>query len=273
MNASPARPTPPGTVEARLREHGLVLPSEYRITTLTERSELEDRVDAHHAGLWEPFMLESEVANRMFPRAHADWPDHQLILLDASDAVVATSSAMPLAWDGTDADLPDSWEGQVLRSAADVDAGRTPTALGAMLIVVGRDLRGGGLSGVMLGAMQAAGRAAGYRAVIACVRPTEKHRYPLTPIERYAEWTRSDGFPFDPWIRLHVRLGGRIVRASPRSMTIRGSVADWERWTGLSFPDSGPYVVPTATSPVTIDRDLDEGLYFDENVWIVHDLA
>jgi hypothetical protein len=263
----------PGTVEARLRGAGLDLPPGHSLTTLTERPELEPAVDAHHAGLWAPFMVESEVANRMFPRAHADWPDHQLILLDPSDAVVATSNAMPLAWDGTDADLPESWDEQVLRSAADVDAGRAATALGAMLIVVGRHLRGGGLSGVMLGAMQAAGRAAGYRAVIACVRPTEKHRYPLTAIERYATWTRPDGLPFDPWIRLHVRLGGRIVRAAPRSMRITGSVADWESWTGLSFHDDGPYVVPTATSPVLIDHGRDEGVYFDENVWIVHDLG
>jgi hypothetical protein len=261
-----------GPVEGRLRAHGLALPPGHTLTTLTERPELESRVDAHHAGMWEPFMTEGKVANRMFPRAHADWPDHQLVLLDASDAVVATSNAMPLAWDGTDGDLPESWDEQVLRSASDLDAGRTPTALGAMLIVVGRNQRGGGLSGVMLGAMQAAGRAAAYRAVIACVRPTEKHRYPLTPIERYADWVRPDGLPFDPWIRLHVRLGGRIVRAAPLSMRIRGSVADWERWTGLTFPDSGPYIVPTATSPVTIDLEHDEGVYFDQNVWVVHDL-
>jgi len=134
----------PGAVEARLRTHGLELPPGHSLTTLTERPELEPAVDAHHAGLWEPFMLQSEVANRMFPRAHADWPDHQLVLLDASGAVVATSNAMPLAWDGTDADLPDSWDEQVLRSAADVDAGRAPTTLGAMLIVVGRTRRGAG---------------------------------------------------------------------------------------------------------------------------------
>ena len=64
-----------------------------------------------------------------------------------------------------------------------------------------------------------------------------------------------------------------MVRAAPRSMVVRGSVADWETWTGLSFPDSGPYIVPTASSPVMIDRERDEGTYFDENVWIVHDLA
>jgi hypothetical protein len=261
-----------GTVELRLRTHGLELPPGHWLTTLTERPDLDEAVDAHHAGLWEPFMTESEVANRMFPRAHADWPDHQLVLIDASDAVVATSNAMPLVWDGTDADLPDSWDAQVLRSAADVDAGRATTTLGAMLIVVGRHVRGARLSGVMLGAMQAAGRAAGYRAVIACVRPTDKHRYPLVPIERYAAWSRPDGLPFDPWLRLHVRMGGRIIRAAPRSMEIHGAISDWERWTGLSFLDSGPYVVPTATSPVMIDRTRDEGVYFDQNIWVVHDL-
>jgi hypothetical protein len=262
-----------GGIGARLRAHGLTLPPDHTLTTLTERPDLDPAVDAHHAGLWEPFMLESEVAHRMFPRAHTDWPEHQLVLLDGSGAVVATSNAMPLAWDGTDADLPASWDEQVLRSAADLDAGRAPNTLGAMLIVVGRNLRGSGLSGVMLGAMHAAGRAAGYRAVIACVRPTEKHRYPLTPIERYAAWTRPDGLPFDPWIRLHVRLGGRIVRAAPHSMEIRGSIADWEGWTGLTFPDSGDYIVRQATSPITIDRERGEGVYYDQNVWVVHDLG
>ncbi len=262
-----------GSVEARLRANGLGLPDGHRITTLTERPDLGAAVDAHHRGMWEPFMTESEVANRMFPRAHADWPDHQLVLVSAADAVVATSNAMPLTWDGTDADLPDGWDAQVLRSAADIDAGRTPEALGAMLIMVGRTERGAGHSGTMLDAMRAAGRAAGYRAVLACVRPTEKHRYPLTPIERYATWTRPDRLPFDPWIRLHVRLGGRIVRAAPRSMEIRGTIPDWEAWTGLRYPDSGDYVLATATSPMTIDRDRDEGVYYDQNVWIVHDLA
>ena len=125
----------------------------------------------------------------------------------------------------------------------------------------------------MIEAIRAAARDAGYRAVIACLRPTWKQRYPLTPIERYARWTRDDGQPFDPWIRLHVRLGARVVKASPHSMTMRGTVADWERWTGLAFPESGPYVIPAATSTLAIDRDRDEGVSEDENVWVVHDLS
>jgi hypothetical protein len=180
---------------------------------------------------------------------------------------------MPLWWDGTDDGLPAGWDDQILRSLADREAGREPNTLGAMLIVVAPGTRGSGHSGTMLGAFRAAARAAGYGAVIACVRPTWKERYPLTPIERYARWQREDGMPFDPWIRLHVRLGGRIVRASPKSMVMRGSVADWRSWTGLDFLDSGPYVIRGGTSPVTIDLPRDEGVYFDQNVWVVHDLG
>ena len=57
-------------------------------------------------------------------------------------------------------------------------------------------------------------------------------------------------------------------------MTIRGSVADWETWTGPRRSRTAAlYVVERATGPVEIDRDRDEGVYFDQNVWVVHDLA
>jgi hypothetical protein len=122
----------------------------------------------------------------------------------------------------------------------------------------------------MLQAMRANARAHGLGALIACVRPTDKHRYPLIPIERYAFWTRPDGEPFDAWIRLHRRLGGRVVRGSPNAMTMRGTVAEWEAWTGLSFPGSGDYLLPHATNPMTMDLERDEGVYHDANVWMVH---
>lgn len=266
-------PAADASAETRLRATGLAVPEGHRIVSLAERPDLVDPSDHFNGAAWPPFMLESPIANGLFGRCFTDWPDFQFVLLDGAGAIVATNNAMPLAWDGTDEGLPAGWEDQVVRSVADRDAGREPNTLGAMQIVVDPKAQGGGYSGTMVGAMRAAARAAGYRAVIACVRPTWKERYPLIPVERYARWRRPDGLPFDPWIRLHARLGGRIVRASPQSMTMRGSVADWERWTGLAMPESGSYVVARATSPVLIDRERDEGLYRDENVWMVHDLA
>ena len=35
---------------------------------------------------------------------------------------------------------------------------------------------------------------------------------------------------------------------------------------------SGLYTSSRATQPVAIDRERDEGLYNDQNVWMVHDV-
>lgn len=251
---------------------GLELPPGHTLVSLRERPDLIDSSDRHNGEGWPPFMLESEIAGRLFGRCFTDWPELQFVLVNPDDQIIATNNCMPLAWDGEDDHLPDGWDDQVMRSVRDHDEGRAVDTLGAMQIVVRGDAQGRGLSGTMVLAMRAAARERGYRALIACVRPNLKPLYPLTPLDRYAAWTREDGLPFDPWIRQHARLGGRIVRPSPRSMTIRGAVADWEAWTGMRFPDSGDYVVEGATQPVAIDRERDEGLYFDQNVWMVHAL-
>lgn len=249
---------------------GLRLPSGTRLISLAERPELREALGDHNVAVWPAFMLESAVANDNWHHLAQDFPAFQLALVDDEDRILAGQNAAPLPWDGTDAGLPAGWEDQFVRSVAALADGTRPTALGALQIVVGPDRQGTGLAGLMLDAMRANARAHGLGALIACVRPTWKPRYPLTPIDRYAAWVRDDGLPFDPWIRIHVRAGGRIVRPSPTSMTITGSVADWERWTGMAFPESGAYVVPGACEPVRVDRDADVGTYDDANVWIVH---
>ena len=252
---------------------GLEIPPGYSAFSYDERPDLDPAIDELMAATWPAFMNEDEVANQHFGRAYDDWPQFQTLLVDDAGRLVALGNAMPLSWDGTDEGLPEGWREQILRSVEALDSGLTVNTLGAMQIAMPDDRRGAGLSGTMVGAMRAGAKAAGHRAVIANVRPTWKERYPLIPIERYATWTRDDGLPFDPWMRLHARLGARVVRASPRALIVRGSIADWESWTGMSFPDTGSYVVPRATRPVDIDRECDEGVYYDENVWMVHDIA
>lgn len=53
-------------------------------------------------------------------------------------------------------------------------------------------------------------------------------------------------------------------------MVITGTVAEWEEWTGMMFPESDAYVVPGALVPVRIDRGRDLGLYEEPNVWMRH---
>lgn len=113
-------------------------------------------------------------------------------------------------------------------------------------------------------------RRAGLGTVLVPVRPTWKDRYPLVPIERYAAWTRDDGAPFDPWIRTQVGAGGTLAAASARSSRITGTVAEWESWTGLAFPEDGEYVFPGGLAPLRVDRARDLAAYWEPGVWITH---
>jgi hypothetical protein len=113
----------------------------------------------------------------------------------------------------------------------------------------------------------------GVRALVAPVRPTLKHRYPLTSMARYTRWRRPDGAPLDPWLRVHWRLGARVLGVAARSMVVDGRVREWEAWTGMRFPASGDYVVPGALTTVPIDRARDRGRDVEPNVWMLHPLG
>ncbi len=251
----------------------LRLPTGYRLVTVAEEPAVWRPADVMCTSAWPEFMLHDPVTDRCWDHLRTDWPQFQLVLLDGEGSVAAAAQAAPLFWDGTDEGLPAGWDAQFNQSVDDLEAGREPNTLGAIQICVAGNRRSGGLSGLMLDAMRDVGRAAGLRALIACVRPTGKARYPLMSIDAYAAWLRPDGLPFDPWLRVHARAGGRIVRGSPRSMTIEGTIAEWREWTGLEFPVSGPYVVEGAVAPVEVDVTADRVIYYDANIWTVHDLA
>jgi hypothetical protein len=123
----------------------------------------------------------------------------------------------------------------------------------------------------MIDAMRAVGREHGLRRLIAPVRPTLKERYPLIPIERYMGWRRADDTHFDPWIRIHEHVGGRILAPAPESMTMEAPIAKWEEWTGVPLPDDGDYVVSRMLTPLVVRDGI--GRYVEPNVWLVHATA
>ena len=139
-----------------------------------------------------------------------------------------------------------------------------------MAAAVRADRQGSGLAGQTLTALRTRAGNAGLQRVIAPVRPTLKSRYPLTPMENFARWARSDGLHIDPWIRTHQRLGASILASAPRSMIITATVAEWEDWAGMVFPETGQYTVPGALDLVTIDHEQDRGTYSETNLWMRH---
>ena len=61
-----------------------------------------------------------------------------------------------------------------------------------------------------------------------------------------------------------------VPRSAARSMLITGTVAEWEDWAQMAFPQTGRYVVPDALDLVRIDRAADRGTYAETNLWMRH---
>ncbi len=192
------------------------------------------------------------------------------VMLVEDDEPAATGWGVPVTWTGSPEDLPTSFADVLRRSVGDHDEGREPSTLVICGGVVHPSKKGSGVAADLVEALVETGLARGLRHVVAPVRPTHKHRYPLTPIAEYAAWTRPDGLPLDPWLRLHVRVGGRAIALVPRAQTMTGTVAEWEAWTGLTLPASGRYVVPEGMSVLEVDREADVGIYHEPNIWVQH---
>lgn len=236
-----------------------------KVVRYADRPDLLDiRFDALTAKTFPEYMNHNEPG-RNWGRLYTDFPDFQVGLLDGEE-LVAEAHAIPVPWDGTVDGLPSGWD-------EGFDAGMAmsepATALMAIAISVAPSQQGRRLSSRMIETFTDNARSAGFaNGVIAPVRPTWKERYPLIPIEEYMEWRRPDGSHFDPWLRIHERLGGEILAACPRSMVIRGSTADWEEWTSMPFPADGEYVVPGALATLVVEDGI--GTHVEPNVWVHH---
>jgi GNAT superfamily N-acetyltransferase len=240
----------------------------------SERPELWEDTLALSLAVWPEYNHHGVVLGRYWNQLFDDFPDYQFALFDDEhDQVLAEGHTLPCPWDGTDDGLGEGIDAMTIAAFEAAAAGREPTALCAMAAEVNPRFQGRGLADRVLEAMSQVAREAGLASLIAPVRPSFKERYPITPIERYVAWTRDDGEPFDPWIRIHTRRGARIAKPIPRSLLITGTVGEWEQWTGIKFPESGEYTFPAGLAPVTIDRAQDVGTYWEPNVWIVHSVG
>ena len=238
-----------------------------KIVRYADRPDLrERRFEELSQRTFPTFMHYNEPGGKYWGRLYDEFPDFQVALVEG-DELVAEAHALPVAWDGSLDDLPSGWDEAFVRG---MTSDREPTVLSALAISVNPARQGQGVSQRMIQAFRYTARAAELTGVIAPVRPTLKERYPLIPIETYMEWRREDGTHFDPWIRIHERLGAVIVAAAPRSMVMRAPVADWEEWTGMRFPADGEYVFPGALATLVVADGV--GTHVEPNVWLRHDV-
>jgi hypothetical protein len=237
-----------------------------KAVTVDERPELVEPGWERTRDTLPEYNMHGDVLNVYWGRLTEERPEFQFHLIGEADEVLARACSIPVRWNGTVEDLPAGIDGAIARGFDEGGA----SALCALVIMVPQGLQRRGLSAAAVTAMGEIARRRGLSSLIAPVRPSWKERYPLVPIERYANWRRPDGFLFDPWMRVHERLGATVLKPEPRSLRITGKVSEWEAWTQMLFPESGDYWFPGGLATLTIDCEADRGRYWEPNVWMYH---
>jgi len=239
-----------------------------QIFSLAERPDLAERLWDVGSD-WPTFMLQDPVSATRYEPAIKLFPDLHLLALE-DDHVIARVHAVPIRWPGAD-ELPDRGWDWALESAVDHPTDDR-SAVSLIEARVAPSERGRGLSAQLLTAARDAFRRLGTTDLVGPVRPNGKALESRTPPHEYATRTRSDGLPADSWLRVHVRLGGRIVKVAPLSMTIPGTLTQWREWTGLPLDCDGLVEVPGALAPVFVDTTQGHAVYIEPNVWVHHAL-
>lgn len=247
----------------------------FEIITPSTYSRYRDLVRGLNRTVWPEFMLHDAIANENWHHLLDSFPDYQLALYDPeNERVAAMANSIPLRWDDALENLPDGgWDWAFEEAVRQYKQGVTPNHHVALQVAIHPDYQSRRLSMPMVNNVRLGTKAKDLQALIIPVRPSEKSRYPLISLDDYITWQNEKELPFDPWLRVHAKLGGRMVKVCHESKTVRGARSEWEVWTGLKFPQSGRYVVPGALIPVEMNAEKDEGVYIEPNVWMVHSPA
>ena len=239
---------------------------------MPEDPRYRDRVRGLTRAAWPEFMLHDAVANEHWHELLDRFAGFQVALYDReNDEAAAMANSFPLRWTAPLAELPDGgWDWAFEEAVRQHQQGLTPNLSCAIQVAIRPEYRRYRLSRPVLEALHQIATQQGFEHLIVPLRPSQKSQYPLTSIDDYVNWQNSVGLPFDAWLRVHVRAGAQVLKCCHTSKTMRGTVAEWETWTGLRFPQTDRYIIPDALTPIQIDREQDEGIYVEPNVWVAH---
>jgi GNAT superfamily N-acetyltransferase len=236
------------------------------IETLSQNNDLLEVIYDLHRDPWPEFLSHDEMVAAYWRPIIKRFPEFQ-VLCRLHAQYVAVANAAPMYWNGDTDSLPSGFDHAL---QAIMESPRSPNTLCGLAVVVAPSYHGRNISTFMLKSLKALAADHGFKHLILPVRPTLKSQHPDIPMEQYLTWQKN-GEPFDPWLRVHHRLGGRVLKVAPSSMVVTGTVSQWEQWTGLRFNGNERYSVPGGLDPVTIDIGNDTGTYRESNVWVVHD--
>jgi len=242
---------------------------EYNVTSISERPDLIEEINQMYSSAWPGFVAGEKVMNAYWGIISENFSDHQLLLMnDDKILAIVNSAAFHLGNEPHDISSDGLYWG-LKKISHDICNHKKPDNLMALQVVVNPQYTGKGLSYYCIKELKKFAAEMGYANIYIPLRPSKKHLYPLIPIEKYIHFIDKSNQPYDPWLRVNVKLGGEIIKPC-KGIKIIDSIEQWEKWTGIKFPFEGSYIVPFAMSPVDVDLKKNQVTYNQENVWIRH---
>jgi GNAT superfamily N-acetyltransferase len=235
------------------------------VEKLSNNKKLVDAINKLHSEPWPVFLSEDSSVKKYWQRLYQVYPEYQLLFRINSEYIGVANSA-PIYWNGNIDDLPAGFDEAI---ETIIEDNKKPNTLCGLAVVISKEYLGKGISSRIINNLKKLAKSYSYSNLILPVRTTLKSQYPTISMDNYINWEK-DNLPFDPWLRVHIKIGGEILKVADPSMIVRGTVSDWQRWTGMYFGESNKYIVQGALNPVNIDLENDLGEYIEPNIWVLH---
>jgi len=235
------------------------------IEKLSDNKKLIDVINKLHSEPWPVFLSEDSSVKKYWQRLYQVYPEYQLLFRINSEYIGVANSA-PIYWNGNNDNLPAGFD-EAIETIIEED--KKPNTLCGLAVVISKEYLGKGISSKIINNLKKLAKSYGYSNLILPVRPTLKSQYPTISMVNYINWEK-DNLPFDPWLRVHIKIGGEILKVANPSMIVKGTVSDWQEWTGMYFGESNKYIIKGALNPVNIDLQNDLGEYIEPNIWVLH---
>ena len=238
-----------------------------KIVTLKENPGLLDRIGELEDEAFARWLNEDPTWQEAFPKILETFPEYQLFFLDSdTDTLLAASNQVPFYWDEKVENLP-RYQQMLLDCVTDQEKGIKPNSVCGIMAIVPEKYQGTGLGNEIFTAAMELVKEQGLKHAMCDLRPILKHLYPTVTLADYMTWKDSKGRPIDPWARTSGDLKAEYLGIAPNAIVTEASVAQWEEWTGLIFPQSGEYVIPEGHQLLKVDVENNVAIYAEDHLW------
>ena len=216
-------------------------------------------------------LVASQHIKNHWPRLEQYFPETQIFLLDGTDKLIGFMNAIPLRWDKSVSELPQTgWDWMLQKGIEDYENKIKANTLGGLQVIVLKEHQQKGYSKLLLAQGKKLRDSLMLHKLIIPIRPILKSQYPRLPMDKYLA-LKKDNKIFDPWIRTHLNCGARLSHVCSESMNISGDINFWEAIIKKEKLNSGYHLAPGVLNSVNIQREKDFGVYKEENIWLYYD--